>query len=181
MLQEQQSWILLKTVASETLPGSRLEARIISDDSLVDVEKLLRYFKISKHVLDKYGLPEDCPGCEGTITGKRRRHTTSCRKRLETEMLKDEGEKRNIESRNERMPGERCVVEAGEKEEVVNQNKEEGEGDREVEVDKSDEAIEGIDNSLPELFEEDLANDVDGDEKNCAEDNAYPPEAAHEQ
>ena len=65
-----------------TIEGeSNIEVRGIVEDSLEEVEKLLRDFKVSKFVLEKYGLTEGCQGCEGTLMNKRRRHTTACRTR----------------------------------------------------------------------------------------------------
>ena len=88
-------------------------------------------------------MTDDCQGCEGTLTGMRRRHTTSCRLRLETEMLSDERLKRNIESRNERKTEGSKVVKEEKKKEVESKDKREDGGDHEMEVDRSKEVVWG--------------------------------------
>ena len=73
----------------------------------VEVEqknKPSRDFKITKRILEKYGLSRGCPGCEATLDGKSRVHTQGCRSRIEEAMKADEEDQRTIAKRNVRVP-----------------------------------------------------------------------------
>ena len=67
------------------------------------MDKNSRDFKISKFVLEKYGLSDNCNGCEATLLGRRRSHSTSCRRRIESEMKTDNTGSKKIDQRNERI------------------------------------------------------------------------------
>ena len=78
-----------------------------------ELDKQLRDFKITKVLLEKFGYTDLCPGCEGSILGKRRTHTKKCRETLEKESEKDHEEKKRIERRNRRLgreTDEACVA-----------------------------------------------------------------------
>ena len=72
----------------------------VPDIEVEEMDKKLRDFKITKHVLGKFGYTLSCPGCEGSLAGKRRVHTSGCRRRLEDEICRDEKEKVRIKERD---------------------------------------------------------------------------------
>ena len=67
-------------------------------------DKLSRDLKITKRILDKYGLTAGCPRCEASLMGKSRIHNHACRSRIEEEMQNDGGDQETINKRNERVP-----------------------------------------------------------------------------
>ena len=78
--------------------GAQLEEAIIKEE-----EKKLRDFKIARAILEKFGHTPSCFGCEGSLVGTRRVHSSACRRRLEYEIRRDEVEKRRIENRDLRL------------------------------------------------------------------------------
>ena len=70
-------------------------------------DKTVRDFKITRQVLQKYGYSDHCVGCDAALYGKKRGHTTMCRKRLEEAMKTDEVDQQRIRRRNERMTGKK--------------------------------------------------------------------------
>ena len=47
---------------------------------------ILRDFKITKILIEKYGTTDSCAGCDGHMTGKFRKHSSACRARIESRM-----------------------------------------------------------------------------------------------
>ena len=68
----------------------------------IDQKFLVRDFKITKKIIEKFGMTPGCDGCEGNLTGMRRRHSNVCRRRMEEEMGKDEALEARIHARNKR-------------------------------------------------------------------------------
>ena len=77
----------------------------IPEDDHISEDKTVRDFKITRQVLQKYGYSDHCVGCDAALYGKKRGHTTMCRKRLEEAMKADEVDQQRIRRRNERMTG----------------------------------------------------------------------------
>ena len=78
---------------------------------VADTENVVRDFKITKSLIEKFGVSENCPGCDGHLMGNRRRHTDQCRKRFEKAMMEDDllGERvkaRDTRKRKEDEPDE---------------------------------------------------------------------------
>ena len=66
-------------------------------------EGLVREFRITDKLIEKYGFTPGCPGCEAKIDGTTRAgHTQACRRRIETAMANDEVEKAALQRRDER-------------------------------------------------------------------------------
>ena len=79
--------------------GTKLpEAEVESKD------KAARDFKITKRLLDKYGLSQGCPGCEASLEGKSRSHTQGCRNRIEEAMRDDFADQETLAKKNLRTP-----------------------------------------------------------------------------
>ena len=62
----------------------------IPDDDHMSEDKTVRDFKITRQLLQKYGCSDHGVGCDAALYGKKRGHTTMCRKRLEEAMKPDE-------------------------------------------------------------------------------------------
>ena len=77
----------------------------IPEDDHISEDKTVRDFKITRQVLQKDGYSDHCVGCDAALYGRKRGHTTMCRKRLEEAMKADEVDQRRIRRRNERMTG----------------------------------------------------------------------------
>ena len=77
----------------------------IPEDDHISEDKTVRDFKITLPVLQKYGYSDHCVECDAALFGKKRGHTTMCRKRLEEAMKADEVDQERIRRRNERMTG----------------------------------------------------------------------------
>ena len=81
------------------------DGKQIPEDDHISEDKTVRDFKITRQVLQKYGYSDHCVGCDEALHGKKRGHTTMCRKRLEEAMKADEVDQQRIRRRNERMTG----------------------------------------------------------------------------
>ena len=65
---------------------------------------LVREFRITDQILDKYGMSPSCPGCDAKLHGRpARRHTIECRRRLEEAMNADEQDIERLRKRDERI------------------------------------------------------------------------------
>ena len=82
-----------------------LKVMEIPEDDHNSEDKTVRDFKITRQVLQKYGYSDHCVGCDAALYGKKRGHTTMCRKILEEAMKADEVDQQRIRRRNERMTG----------------------------------------------------------------------------
>ena len=81
------------------------DGKQIPEDDHISEDKTVRDFKITRQVLQKYGYSDHCVGCDEALHGKKRGHTSMCRKRLEEAMKADEVDQQRIRRRNERMTG----------------------------------------------------------------------------
>ena len=104
-----------------------------------------RDFKITKTILTKFGITEDCPGCQARDSGMRRSHTPACRIRLEEKMNSDNWYENRLKTRDTRL--ERChYAEATEHE-----------GD--AKVAEPDEDVVSSDEEMPDDQDADLVPD----------------------
>ena len=67
-------------------------------------EVRLRDFKITKKLVEKFGITPGCKGCEGQIVGTRRAHSAECRLRMEEKMQSDQQLSERIKERDRRIP-----------------------------------------------------------------------------
>ena len=63
-----------------------------------------RELKITKGILEKFGLSDNCKGCEAAASGTNaRRHTDDCRQRLEQSIRDDEVLRVRLDMRDVRL------------------------------------------------------------------------------
>ena len=75
-----------------------------------------REFKVTKNILDKFGLTAGCKGCEATINGAgARAHSDGCRKRLEEAIKNDDVLKVRLDMRDTRFGKKEEAAEVEEK------------------------------------------------------------------
>ena len=72
-----------------------------------------RNFKITKQLVEKFGMTDGCKGCEGQIVGVRRAHSAECRDRIEQAMANDDVLNSRLLARDSRLQKEEDTV-AGE-------------------------------------------------------------------
>ena len=83
----------------------------IAEDDHISEDKTVRDLKITRQVFQKYGYSDHCVGCDAALYGKKRGHTTMCRKRLEEAIMKaDEVDQPRIRKRNERIKGKSQII-----------------------------------------------------------------------
>ena len=113
----------------------------IPEDDHISEDKTVRDFKITRQLLQKYGYSDHCVLCDAALYGKKRGHTTMCRKILEEAMKADEVHQGRIRRRNERMTGKGISIEQNKGDDVQTEEEKLDGANKETEEENQSEEI----------------------------------------
>ena len=79
-----QERVMPERLTSGADPGG--DGTALPDVITEETDVLVRDFRITRKILDQFGITSGCNGCDGHLMGKRRAHSSECRTRIEQRM-----------------------------------------------------------------------------------------------